>query len=524
MKKLFCFALLALVVAIGFAAFFWPPMWYAFLLLGPIVCIAIYDLVQREHTILRNYPVIGHVRYMLEDMRHHIRQYLIQADREGDPFTRLQRNIVYRRAKEVSDLQAFGTMHDLYAEGAEWMEHSMSPLDPPHDEPRIRVGGPACSKPYDASRFNISAMSFGSLSKNAILALNTGARKGGFAHDTGEGGLSRYHLEPGGDVIWELGTGYFGCRAKDGSFDADSFAGKADYDSVKMIEIKLSQGAKPGGGGILPAAKVSDDIAAARGIEKGYDVISPPRHSAFSTPLEMMTFIAELRDLCGGKPVGLKLCIGQRAQFLALCKAMLQTEILPDFITVDGKEGGTGAAPVEFSDHLGAPLTDGLVLVHNALVGTGLREHIRLIASGKIINGFDIAARIAIGADMCNSARGMMFALGCIQARRCHTNTCPSGVATQDPWRVSGLVVNDKAQRVAAYHKSTVHHFLKLISACGLADPSELRPEHLKRRLTSTKVSDYRAIYQYLEPNMLIDGNAPVEYREVWAQADPACF
>lgn len=523
MKRNFCYALAILTLLVVVAAFIWPVLWWALLVIGPILIVALYDLAQTRHTILRNYPVIGHIRYMLEDMRHQIRQYLIQSETEGDPFIRLQRNLVYRRAKNVSDLQPFGTLLDVYAEGAEWFEHSLAPVEV-REEPRLIIGNGQCAQPYLASRFNISAMSFGAVSKNAILALNAGARIGGFAHNTGEGGLSRYHLEPGGDLIWEIGTGYFGCRSSAGRFDPEIFAEKASQESVKMIEVKLSQGAKPGGGGILPGVKVTPDIAAARGVPIGQDVLSPARHSAFSTPLQMMDFIAQLRELARGKPVGFKLCIGRTVQFTAICKAMLETGIVPDYVVIDGKEGGTGAAPFEFANYLGTPLREGLIFAHNALTGSGLRDQLRIIASAKIISGFDMAANLAIGADACNSARGMMFALGCIQALRCHTNMCPSGVATQDPWRVSGLVVKDKARRVANYHHGTVHSLMKLIAACGFSSPDELKPRHLQRRISESEVSNYGRLYPFLEPETLLKREAPLDYQEAWDSADPASF
>ncbi|MGD8573643.1 MAG: FMN-binding glutamate synthase family protein, partial [Gammaproteobacteria bacterium] len=418
----------------------------------------------------------------------------------------------------------FGTIQNVYGAGFEWINHSIAAVWPNEQEPRITVGNEQCGRPYLASRLNISAMSFGSLSSNAILALNTGARMGNFAHDTGEGAISRYHLQPGGDLIWELGTAYFGCRDEQGRFDASQFREKAAGETVKMVEVKLSQGAKPGGGGILPAAKVTPEIAEARSIPMGHDVHSPPFHSAFSTPIEMLEFLQQLRELSGGKPVGFKLCVGRHDQFMAVVKAMLETGIRPDFITVDGKEGGTGAAPVELTNGLGTPLTEGLIFVHNALVGANLRDDIRIIASGKIITGFDMAARIAMGADMCNSARGMMFALGCIQARRCHTNTCPTGVATQDPWRVRGLVVADKSRRVANYHKSTVDHFLQVLAAAGLHHPEELTPDLLYRRVAHNESRTFRQIYPYIEAGDLLEGTVPSLYAEPWEAANPARF
>ncbi|MFK8015633.1 MAG: FMN-binding glutamate synthase family protein [Gammaproteobacteria bacterium] len=524
MKKLFLIALVVATLALLVAAQFLPWALWGFVVLGPILLIGIYDLTQTRHTILRNYPIIGHMRYLLEDARHHIRQYLIQGDQEGDPFTRPERAVVYQRAKKESDVQPFGTLLDTGAVGYEWFEHSVRSREPAQDEARILVGNDQCTLPYSASRLNISAMSFGSLGSHAIEALNAGARDGGFAHNTGEGGISRYHREPGGDLIWQLGTGYFGARAPDGGFDPAQFKERSALQTVRMIEVKLSQGAKPGGGGILPAAKVTADIAKARGVPEGRTVHSPAAHSRFSTPVELLEFLNELRELSGGKPVGFKLCIGQRREFMAMLKAMIATGIVPDFITVDGSEGGTGAAPRELTDHVGLPLRDGLVFAHNALVGAGLRDQVRVICSGKIINGFDLAAKIAMGADLCNSARGMMFALGCIQARRCQANTCPTGIATQDPWRMNGLVVADKVPRVTNYHRGTIKHFLKVLAACGLDDATQLSPQLLYRRVSATRVNHYAELYDYLEIDALKNGDGGAPYQPFWDAARPETF
>ena len=400
------------------------------------------DLMQTRHSILRNYPIAAHLRFLLEEIRPEIRQYFFESEKDGLPFPRDRRAVVYQRAKLALDKRPFGTQFDIYAPGYEWLQHSIAPRPVAAEAFRISVGGPDCLKPYSISVLNISAMSFGSLSANAIRALNAGAKKGGFAHDTGEGGFSPYHRENGGDIIWEIGSGYFGCRHADGTFNPDKFAEVAANDQIKMIEIKLSQGAKPGHGGVLPGAKVTAEIAAIRGVEEGKDCLSPASHSAFSTPIEMMRFIGELRRLSQGKPVGFKLCLGHAWEFLAICKAMLETKIYPDFIVVDGKEGGTGAAPLEFMDHLGMPMREGLVFVHNALVGIGARDRIRIGVAGKIVTAFDIARAMALGADWCNSARGFMFSLGCIQSLSCHTDRCPTGVATQDPTRSRALVVH----------------------------------------------------------------------------------
>lgn len=523
-KRSVVVTLLIVLMAIAITGIFWHPFWWLFIIVGALVVLGIYDLTQTHHTILRNYPIFGHFRYAFEDMHTQIRQYFIEGDMEGLPFAREQREMVYERAKNVGLVHPFGTIENVYRSGYEWINHSITALWPQQQEPRVKIGGSQCTRPYMASHFNISAMSFGSLSANAILALNTGAKLGGFAHDTGEGGISKYHLQAGGDLIWELGTGYFGCRGQDGKFDPVQYQERATLDNVKMIAIKLSQGAKPGGGGILPAAKVSRDIAEARGVPRGKDVDSPPFHSAFSTPRGMLEWVQQLREMSGGKPVGFKLCVGRQDQFMAILKAMLESKILVDFITVDGGEGGTGAAPQELSDFMGTPLLDALIFVHNALVGTGLRTEIRVMASGKIISGFDVAAKIAMGADLCNSARGMMFALGCIQARRCHTNTCPTGVATQDPSRVQGLVVKDKAQRVCNYHHNTVRHFMWVLAAAGLTDPSQLKPELLNRRVSLTEIKTYRELYPYLETGDILEGRAPELYMKPWKLADTASF
>lgn len=516
LKRIICAVVLLLLAGSVLIAMVWPALWWLMLLTGALLALAAYDLLQTRHTILRNYPVIGHLRYTLEDLRHQVRQYFIQGDNEGAPFTHGQRALVYQRAKSVSDVLPFGTQQDVYAVGYEWINHSLFPHTPAEEEMRVTIGGPACRQPYAASHLNISSMSFGALSSHAIAALNYGAAQGGFAHWTGEGGISAYHRQGGGDLVWQIGTGYFGCRSAEGRFDPAQFAAKAVLPQVKMIEIKLSQGAKPGGGGILPGAKVTAAIAVARGVPQGVDVLSPPAHSAFSNPDAMLDFIAELRELSGGKPIGIKLCVGRADEFLALCRAMQARNLAPDFITVDGKEGGTGAAPFEFSNSLGTPLREGLIFVHNALTGAGLRDKIKIIASGKIITGMDLATKLAIGADLCNAARGMMFALGCIQARRCHADTCPTGIATHDPWRVNGLVVGDKAPRVAHYHHNTVHHFLKVLAAAGLQQAGELNPALVLRRITPTVVRSYAELYDWLTPGALLNGNAPPRWQQAW--------
>jgi len=474
-----------------------------------LVAVGVVDLIQAEHSIRRNYPVIGHIRWMVEMIRPELRQYLIEGDQDAAPFSRSQRTLVYTRAKNVSSEHPFGTLLDVYREGYEFIGHSTCPVaaaDPAGF--RITIGGDQCARPYSASVFNISAMSFGSLSANAIRALNEGARAGGFYHDTGEGSISPYHRAGGGDICWEVASGYFGCRDAEGRFDPEKFAAQATTDQVKMIEIKLSQGAKPGHGGILPGAKVTREIADTRGVPLGRDCISPPRHSAFSTPRQMMEFVARLRELSGGKPVGFKLCLGHPWELMGIVKAMLETGIRPDFIVVDGAEGGTGAAPLEFSDHIGAPMREGLLFVHNTLVGAGLRPQIRIGAAGRIVSAYDIASVLAIGADWANAARGFMFALGCVQSLACNTNRCPTGVATQDPLRQKALAVPDKAERVASFHRNTLHALSDMLAAAGLTHPGQLAAHHLARRVSATEIRSFAEIHTFLKPGDLISGAA----------------
>jgi glutamate synthase domain-containing protein 2 len=492
---------------------------------GTMAAIGVYDVTQRSHSILRNYPVIGHMRFMFEGIRPEIRQYLIESDQDEEPFSRDKRSIIYQRAKNVEDKRPFGTRLRVYDAGYEWLTHSVQPVHITDTNFRVDIGGPDCKQPYSASIYNISAMSFGALSANAIAALNNGARIGGFAHDTGEGGISRYHREGGGDIIWEIGSGYFGCRAADGGFDAAKFADQAADPQVRMIEIKLSQGAKPGHGGVLPASKVSPEIAEARGVPMGTDCVSPANHSAFSTPLEFMAFIARLRELSGGKPVGFKLCIGHRREFMCMVKAMLETGITPDFIVVDGKEGGTGAAPLEFANHMGMPLVEGLTFVHNTLRGAGLRDRIRIGASAKLVTAFDIAKALALGADWANSARGFMFAIGCIQAQACHTNACPVGVATQDKLRQRALVVPDKTQRVVNFHRNTLKALGEMTGAAGLAHPSEFLPHHLLIRERDRNMVTGDEVYPYLPEGFLLRGEEDrFGYLLRWKRAHPSSF
>ena len=490
-----------------------------FAVFGALTLLGFRDLTQKSHAVLRNYPISAHLRFLLEEIRPEMRQYFFEFEKDGMPFSRDTRAVIYQRAKMVLDKRPFGTQLDVYREGYEWMHHSVAPKPHATEKFRITIGGPDCKKPYSASVFNISAMSFGALSPNAVRALNAGAKKGGFAHDTGEGGVSPYHREHGGDIIWEVGSGYFGCRNRDGSFNPDEFARIASDDQIKMVELKISQGAKPGHGGVLPAAKVSEEISRIRGVAMNEDCISPAYHRAFSTPLEMMTFIGEMRRLSGGKPAGFKLCIGHPWEFLAICKAMLQSGIYPDFIVVDGNEGGTGAAPLEFMDHLGMPMREGVNFVHNALIGINARDRIRIGASGKVATAFDMARAMAIGADWCNSARGFMFSLGCIQSLSCHTDRCPTGVTTQDPSRNRALVVPDKIERVYNYHHSTLHALTELIAAAGLEHPQQIRPIHFSQRTSNTTVCSFAQLYPSLRPGELIMGTKDVRFRDAWTMA-----
>ncbi len=506
--------------------------WALVVLGGSLTWLGIKDLRQSAKAVLRNYPVIGHLRYILEFIRPEMRQYFIEGDNEAAPFSRQQRSLVYQRAKGQSDKRPFGTQRDVRADGYEWISHSVRPTHIPSCDFRVTIGagGSSCTQPYAASIFNVSAMSFGALSANAVLALNTGARRGGFAHDTGEGSISKYHREPGGDLIWEIGSGYFGCRDEHGRFDAEKFACNARDHQVKMIELKLSQGAKPGHGGVLPGPKVTIEIAEARGVPVGKDCVSPAAHSAFNTPLEMVHFIEQLRRLSDGKPVGFKLCIGHAWEWFAMVKAMRETGLWPDFIVVDGAEGGTGAAPLEFTDHVGAPLQEGLLLVHNTLVGLNERHRVKIGCAGKVISAFDIARMMALGADWCNSARGFMFALGCIQAQTCHTGHCPTGVTAQDPWRQRGLVVPDKAERVYRYHQNTLHALQELVQAAGLDHPNQITADHILRRVSGTEVGRLSNQLKFMRPGALLAaerGEAPwltPTFEQYWMRAKSHTF
>ncbi|MCV9964240.1 FMN-binding glutamate synthase family protein [Pararhizobium sp. BT-229] len=491
-----------------------------------LLIVGIYDLVQKRHSITRNYPILGHARFMIEAVRPELRQYLFETDFEKLPFSRTQRALVYARAKNEPDQRPFGTILDTYLSGYEFMGHSVRPVPVPDPSSfRVTIGNDQCRQPYSGSVFNISAMSFGALSANAVMALNKGAKIGGFAQDTGEGSISPYHREHGGDLIWQIASGYFGCRNADGSFSPEKFAKQAADDQVKMIELKLSQGAKPGHGGVLPAHKVSAEIAETRGIPVGRECVSPAWHSSFSTPVEMVEFLGKLRELSGGKPVGFKLAVGQPWEFMSIVKAMLQTGIVPDFVVVDGSEGGTGAAPVEFSDHVGMPMREALLFVHNTLVGTGLRDRIRIGVAGKIVSAFDVVCALAIGADWVNSARGFMFALGCIQSQSCHTNKCPTGIATQDALRQRAIVVPDKAERIASFHRNTMHALADLISAAGLDHPSALRPHHLARRTNTTDFKLFSQLLTYLKPGELLESDVANElYASSWKLAQAESF
>jgi glutamate synthase domain-containing protein 2 len=505
---------------------FWPPILWSLCLQIPVFALGLYDIQQTRHSLLRNYPIIGRARKLAESLRPMVQQYFVESDTDGMPINRIFRAVVYQRAKGEMDTVPYGTKFDIYRVGYEWIAHSLAAknaADIQHDL-RVEIGGNTCQQPYRASVLNISAMSFGALSAQAIRALNGGAKLGGFAHNTGEGGLSEYHLQQGGDLIWQIGTAYFGCRDRQGQFDADLFADRAKLSQIKMIEIKLSQGAKPGHGGVLPACKNTPEIAAIRGVEPYTQIDSPARHAAFSSPIELMHFIACLRELSAGKPIGFKLCIGQRSEFFALCKAMLETGIRPDFITVDGGEGGTGAAPVEYTNSVGMPLMDALVFVSDCLNGFDLRDEIKIIASGKIFTGFHIVKRLALGADLCNSARGMMLALGCIQSLQCNKDTCPTGVATQNPALGRGLVVADKIRRVANYHQQTVASVADIIAAAGLDRTEELNRSYIFRRVDINQVKRYEDIYPSIPNGCFLIGNIPLAYAAEFKMANPHSF
>lgn len=527
MRKVFLvFSLTSLTLT---AILFYINWKFIFLLVFfiPLITMGLYDMYQSRHSIRRNFPLIGRMRYLLESIGPEIRQYFVETDIDGRPFDRLQRSLVYQRSKKELDTRPFGTQLNVYDEGYQWINHSVKAISfkDIDENPKVRIGSSQCTKPYMASLFNVSAMSYGSLSKNAILSLNAGAKLGGFFHNTGEGGLSPYHLEPGGDIVWNIGTGYFSCRDEYGNFSYPHFSERAQKANVKMIEIKFSQGAKPGHGGILPKEKVTDEISAIRLVKKDGDIISPPKHSAFSTPLELMDFVKQLREGSGGKPIGIKICIGNKSEFLAICKAMVETGTFLDFVTVDGGEGGTGAAPIEYSDHVGMPLRDALAFVFDALQGFGLKDEIKIIASGKIVSGFDIMRALSMGADLCNSARGMMFALGCIQALECHANTCPTGVATQDPKLVKGLVVEQKSVRVYRYQHETVKAAMELMASAGIDHPDKVGRDVVSMRIDKTNIRTFAELFP--EPragSMLSSESVPDKYFYDWKKADSGSF
>jgi glutamate synthase domain-containing protein 2 len=517
--------LLALTATTALGAYWVPASWPLLVATALLLAVALRDVTQSHHSLLRNYPIIGWARYAAEYIRPEIQQYFVESDTSGAPFNRETRAVVYQRAKGAHDKVPFGTQLDVYESGHELLSHSLRPVPPLAEEPRVRFGSATSPMSYESSRLNISAMSYGALSANAILALNLAASRGGFAHNTGEGGISEYHLRHGGDLIWQIGTGYFGCRDASGSFDPDRFADAASHPAVKMIEVKLSQGAKPGHGGILPAAKLTPEIATIRGVPLGHDVVSPAFHTAFSTPRELVEWGAELRTLAGGKPVGFKLCVGRRTELLSLCRAMLEVGDTPDFITIDGSEGGTGAAPLELTNSVGLPLRDGLVLANKALVATGLRDRTRLIAASKVSTGFDLLRLQALGADTCNAARPMMLALGCIQARKCHNNQCPVGIATQDPRRSRALVVEDKAERVRRFHQATIEGYLELLAGAGLSTPDEVGSELLMQRRGDGRLVPF-SDEAHIDPLALLIGDSSLDdgWRKDWELASATSF
>ncbi|MBN9298503.1 MAG: FMN-binding glutamate synthase family protein [Filimonas sp.] len=522
MRKGFILSAAAGIIAAILLGLFINPWWYLLLaVVLPLTILGIGDMIQTKHSIMRTYPVLGRMRYWMEALRPKMYQYFVESDIDGRPINRIDRSTIYQRAKQETDTMPFGTQLDVYAEGYEWMSHSIASKDftKLDHAPRVTIGNKDCKYPYSASIFNVSAMSFGSLSPNAIEALNAGAKIGNFAHNTGEGGISPYHLKHGGDIIWQIGTGYFGCRDDEGNFSPEVFKQNVDKPQIKMVELKISQGAKPGHGGILPASKNTPEIAAIRHVKPGTTVASPPYHSAFDSPVGLVKFIKQLRELSGGKPVGFKLCVGRKNEFIGICKAMIELDCYPDFITVDGGEGGTGAAPQEFSNYVGAPLLDGLAFVHNMLTGFGIRQHIKVIASGKILSGFHMVRAVALGADACNSARAMMMAIGCIQALQCNTNKCPTGVATQNPALAVGLVVSDKKHRVANYHDDTVKTFVELLGAAGIEDYKKLTRSHIYRRVFMNEVRTFEDIFPSVPTNCMLDNCVPDRYKQDYDMA-----
>ncbi|MFK5892947.1 MAG: FMN-binding glutamate synthase family protein [Pseudomonadota bacterium] len=526
MRQIFILYSLICIFVTAFLGSFWASFFWLYIIIIPLLLIGLYDMNQRKHTLWRNYPLIARWRWIMEALRGPMHQYFIEPDTGGSPTNRMFRSLVYQRAKKQLDTNPLGTKVDVYRVGYEWMDHSLSALNE-NDidcDLRVNIGGSECKQPYNASLLNISAMSFGALSENAILALNAGAKIDNFAHNTGEGSISPYHLHPGGDLIWQIGTGYFGCRSKNGEFSEKLFKKSSSLDSVKMIEIKLSQGAKPGHGGILPASKNTPEIAKIRNTKAYTQVNSPPSHSAFSTPIEMMLFVKKLRDLSAGKPIGFKLCLGRRSEFIAICKAMIKTGIKPDFITVDGGEGGTGAAPLEYSNSVGVPLRDALAFVVDCLMGFGLKKDIKVIASGKIMTGFHIIKNLALGADLCNSARGMMLALGCIQSLECNKNKCPTGIATQNPKFTAGLVVEDKKQRVANFHHETIKSVRELLAASGLDKTKLLNRSHIHRRVSEIQTLRYDQVFPYITTGCLLKEPYPQQFEQEMKEATAKSF
>ncbi len=513
-----------LFIAVGLIALLWPPILWVLIVLIPLFLVGVYDATHGVHNVLRNYPVIGHIRYFAEFIRPEIQQYFVASNLSGRPFPRETREVILSGAMGGDGIQPFGTQHDLMSPGIEFAMHSMAPKEPPADFARVSFGGPECSKPYSASRLNVSAMSYGALSKNAVIAMNRGAALAGCYQDTGEGGLTPHHLAGGGDIVWELGTGYFGCRTAEGNFDPEKFRERASDDRVKMVEIKVSQGAKPSHGGVLPAAKITEEISEIRGVPMGQDCISPPAHTAYSNPRGMMEFIVQLRELSGGKPVGFKLCIGRHSEFMSIVKGMLATGVTPDFIVIDGSEGGTGAAPLEFSNSLGLPINEGLSFAQACLVGAGLHDRIRLVASGKIATGFDMVVKMALGADTCNMARPFMFTIGCIQSLRCHTNTCPTGVATQDPERYKAIDIERKMRQVSGFHHKTLESCMALMGAMGVTCTEDLTPDHIFLRGDDGTALTYRKLYPWLDPGALTGGPLPQPFDSYWSAASADRF
>ncbi len=527
MRKLFILGSVVISALILVWAYYWIYALFSFVVVAPLIYMGVVDMIQKRQSIRRNFPLFGRLRYIFEDLRPKIQQYFVESDTDGAPINRNERSVIYQRAKKQIDTIPFGTQLNVYAEGYEWMTHSIAPLD--HhaldQNPRVHVGGSRCTQPYKSSVLNVSAMSFGSLSGNAVEALNAGAKIGNFAQNTGEGGISPHHTQYGGDLIWQIGTGYFGARDDNGNFSPEAFSKNAARPEVKMIEIKLSQGAKPGHGGILPAKKNTPEIAAIRHIKPGVTVYSPPYHSAFTNPIELIQFVEKLRELSGGKPIGFKLCIGKKSEFLSICKAMVQLNSYPDFIVIDGAEGGTGAAPPEFSNSVGMPLLDALAFADDALRGFAIRDQLKLVASGKILTGFHIVRAMALGADFCYSARAMMMAVGCIQALECNKNTCPTGVATQDPELIKGLVVEDKKMRVANYHRNTVQSFVELLAAAGLDRPEKVNRTHVYRRVFMNMVKTYEEIYPEVPEGCLLEGgDSPIEFDVYLSRASATSF